>query len=161
MTAELGTIERIVTRLGYKMEDLERPPLGVEVNTFNQHVEVPPARTPAGVTLEEGSHINVQRWKAPPNGIVVILTSCPIPKNRTAVESGWSQYRGLLEQSSGAMLFCQPGVGSDVRDGTSFGAGPIIVLPKANLHLWLWNTDPASVAKWTARWQAYALISRV
>lgn len=147
----------IFKKLGYRYPlDADTPPPGIEEYVYTENVVVPPGRDDDGNALPAGSKTAAQRLVAPPDGIIIVKSMCPIPKNRTAVESGYIQYRGVIE-SKGRSLFCAPGAGSDIRTGTSFGIGNVIILPKGILQILIWNEDPCSVGKWTLRWKTYVL----
>lgn len=147
-------------QLGYTYpSDAFSPPPGVEEYCFLEHVRSAPARDAAGVALPNGIPKTAQQFLGPPNSLLIIRGLLPLPKNRTAVESSYVHYRGVLE-TRGRSLFCAPGVGSDKREGTLIGIGNLIILPKGKLEVVLWNTDPCSEAKWTLRWNSYLLEAR-
>lgn len=160
----LEVFARVFERLGYRYpQDAYSAPAGIEVYSFREFVTVRPAREPDDTDFtgdstikEAGVRTQGNRLMAPPNGIVIVQSIYPTPLNRTAVENSSIEYEGVAGDVGG--LFCAPGVGSSVRNGTTFGISNVIIFPRAEMRILMWNQNPCSQAKWTLYWRVYTLL---
>lgn len=161
--APANKIAALLAKWGFQYPlDIERAPLGAEVYTFRQHVVVPPARVPdtaptgAGDRTPPGNKTRGAVFSSQMYQIVVIPGICAAPKNRTACEFGYVEYRGCIE-TDGRNLFCSPGTGNPSRLGAQQSVGNIVLLPQSTLQVLLWNADTCSEGKWSLKWTAYSL----